>query len=90
MSRFLEGLTLAALVALVALPTRAEPLGLGRAATPAEIAAWDIDIRPDGRGLPEGRGTVAEGEAVPLRRHRAQPAWAVSPVCRARRTRLKP
>ena len=28
------------------------------------IAAWDIDIRPDGTGLPEGRGTVAEGEEV--------------------------
>lgn len=37
---------------------------LGRAALPAEIAAWDIDIRPDGRGLPKGSGTVAEGEAV--------------------------
>jgi cytochrome c len=38
--------------------------GLGRAATPAEIAAWDIDVRPDGRGLPRGRGSVAEGEAI--------------------------
>lgn len=37
---------------------------LGRAATSEEIAAWDIDIRPDGTGLPEGRGTVAEGEEV--------------------------
>lgn len=37
---------------------------LGRAATPEEIAAWDIDVRPDGSGLPEGRGTVAEGEAI--------------------------
>ena len=39
-------------------------LGLGRPATPAEIAAWDIDIRPDGQGLPEGRGDVATGEEV--------------------------
>ncbi|WP_018633886.1 c-type cytochrome [Neomegalonema perideroedes] len=37
------------------------PLGLGRAATEAEIAAWDIDVRPDGQGLPEGRGTAEEG-----------------------------
>ncbi|HMA15568.1 MAG TPA: c-type cytochrome [Kiloniellaceae bacterium] len=37
---------------------------LGRAATPEEVAAWDIDVRPDGAGLPEGRGTVAEGEAI--------------------------
>lgn len=39
-------------------------LHLGRAATPEEVAAWDIDVRPDGAGLPEGRGTVAEGEAL--------------------------
>jgi cytochrome c len=38
--------------------------GLGRAATPDEIRARDIDVMPDGRGLPPGRGTVAEGAAV--------------------------
>jgi cytochrome c len=38
--------------------------GIGRAATPAEIAAIDIDIRPDGTGLPPGRGTPAEGAAL--------------------------
>ena len=27
-------------------------MGLGREALPAEIAAWDTDVRPDGRGLP--------------------------------------
>lgn len=37
---------------------------LGRLATEDEIAAWDIDIRPDGAGLPEGRGTVAQGEPL--------------------------
>jgi len=37
---------------------------LGREATPEEIAAWDIDVRPDGEGLPPGRGTVAEGKKV--------------------------
>ncbi len=35
--------------------------GLGRPVDAAEIAAWDIDVRPDGRGLPEGRGSVAQG-----------------------------
>ena len=39
-------------------------LGIGRAATPDEIRAIDIDAMPDGRGLPPGRGTVAEGAAV--------------------------
>ncbi|HSF92312.1 MAG TPA: c-type cytochrome [Paracoccaceae bacterium] len=38
--------------------------GLGRLATPDEVAAWDIDVRPDGVGLPEGSGTVADGEEV--------------------------
>jgi len=37
---------------------------LGRRATPAEIRAWDIDIRPDGAGLPPGEGSVADGEKV--------------------------
>jgi len=41
----------------------AEPLlGLGKPATPAQIAAWNIDARPDGVGLPEGKGSVSEGD----------------------------
>ncbi|MDB5598497.1 MAG: cytochrome c, partial [Xanthobacteraceae bacterium] len=39
-------------------------LGIGRAATPAEIAGWDIDVRPDGQGLPPGKGSVKAGEQV--------------------------
>jgi cytochrome c len=38
--------------------------GIGKPATPQEIAGWDIDVRPDGRGLPKGRGSVQEGQAV--------------------------
>ena len=38
--------------------------GLGRPATPQEIAAWDIDVRPDFKGLPAGSGTVAQGQAI--------------------------
>jgi cytochrome c len=37
---------------------------LGRPATPAEIAAVDLSIPPDGRGLPSGQGTAKEGEAL--------------------------
>ncbi|MFN7025144.1 MAG: c-type cytochrome [Pseudorhizobium sp.] len=37
---------------------------LGRVATSDEIAAWNIDVRPDGLGLPEGRGTVAHGMEI--------------------------
>jgi cytochrome c551/c552/mono/diheme cytochrome c family protein len=38
--------------------------GIGRPATPAEISAWDIDVRPDFKGLPQGAGSVAQGMAV--------------------------
>jgi S-disulfanyl-L-cysteine oxidoreductase SoxD len=38
--------------------------GIGRTATPAEIEALDIDVRPDGAGLPSGRGTASEGETI--------------------------
>lgn len=38
--------------------------GLGREATAEEIAGWDIDVRPDGQGLPVGLGTAAAGEAL--------------------------
>lgn len=40
------------------------PLGLGRAPTAEEVRGWDIDVRPDGRGLPAGQGTVAQGQAL--------------------------
>ena len=38
--------------------------GFGAEASAARVAAWDVDVKPDGEGLPPGRGTVAEGEAV--------------------------
>jgi S-disulfanyl-L-cysteine oxidoreductase SoxD len=38
--------------------------GLGRVATPDEIASWDISIGPDGAGLPAGGGPPKQGEAV--------------------------
>jgi S-disulfanyl-L-cysteine oxidoreductase SoxD len=41
-----------------------KPLGIGRPATADEIKKLDIDVMPDGRGLPPGKGTVAEGAAV--------------------------
>ena len=37
---------------------------LGRDATPAEVKAWDIDVRPDFKGLPAGAGSVSLGETV--------------------------
>jgi cytochrome c5 len=38
--------------------------GLGVAATPEQIAGWDIDVRPDGLGLPPGEGSVEDGEWI--------------------------
>lgn len=38
--------------------------GVGRPAAEAEIAAIDIDVMPDGRGLPPGKGSYAEGEVL--------------------------
>ena len=38
--------------------------GVGRAATPAEVSAWDIDVRADFKGLPRGSGSVKKGEEV--------------------------
>ena len=36
--------------------------GIGRAATTKEVAAWDIDVRPDFKGLPPGSGSVEKGQ----------------------------
>ena len=65
MSRSIEALLVAALIAASA-PAAAQGKypGVGRVATPAEIAAWDIDVRPDGRGLPPGSGSVAQGQRI--------------------------
>src|SRR5256712_11338841 len=41
-----------------------ETPNLGRPATQAQVAGWDISIAPDGRGLPRGAGTPAEGALV--------------------------
>lgn len=64
MSKFLKLTAGAALVSLSALPGFAEGFGLGRAALPEEIKAWDQDIAPDGRNLPEGAGSVEDGEMI--------------------------
>jgi cytochrome c len=38
--------------------------GIGRPATSAEVKAWDIDVRPDFKGLPKGAGSVARGQEI--------------------------
>lgn len=64
MSRFIK-LGVGALLAAAASIALAGPLAnLGRTATPKEVQAWDIDVRPDFKGLPKGSGSVSKGQAV--------------------------
>jgi cytochrome c len=64
--RNLRSLALGLLVVACASPSHAqERYGIGRAATPAEIAAWNIDVGGNnGSNLPPGSGTVARGQTV--------------------------
>jgi mono/diheme cytochrome c family protein len=56
---------LAALALVCAIPAEAQsPYGIGRAATPAEIAGWNIDIDSHGGNLPAGSGSVGHGGEV--------------------------
>ncbi len=65
MSKFRKVTLGAALGAtLVAAPALAGKYGLGRPALPEEIAAWDLDVSPDGTGLPPGSGSVEDGEYI--------------------------
>jgi S-disulfanyl-L-cysteine oxidoreductase SoxD len=60
----IAGVVLLALATASGVVYGAEPYGFGRPATPREIAGWDIDISPDGVGLPPGHGDVGQGEAI--------------------------
>jgi len=45
-------------------PSAPRTFGFGGGATDERIAMWDIDVKPDGEGLPPGSGTVAQGKLV--------------------------
>jgi cytochrome c len=60
----LERLALAAALLAATAAAAAEGPKLGQEVSPADIAAWDISIAPDGVGLPPGQGTSVQGEAV--------------------------
>ena len=66
MSRFRNAVLTVALMAVAGLATAQSTQypGVGRAATPKEVAKWDIDVRPDFKGLPAGSGSVAKGQDV--------------------------
>jgi cytochrome c len=67
-TRVLRGLVIGAALGTAGLAVMAQAAspypGIGRAATPKEIAAWDIDVRPDFKGLPAGSGSVAQGQDI--------------------------
>ncbi len=52
------------LAVTVPVMAQASKYNLGQEATAAQIAGWDIDVRPDGAGLPDGQGSVAQGADV--------------------------
>ena len=63
--RELHIVAFAALALACATPVHAQsPYGIGRAATPAEIAGWNIDIGRYGKNLPPGSGSVSQGLEV--------------------------
>lgn len=68
MSRWVEAIAAVALAAAsgatLAQQQAASFPGIGRDATPKEVAKWDIDVRPDFQGLPAGSGSVAKGQDV--------------------------
>jgi S-disulfanyl-L-cysteine oxidoreductase SoxD len=65
LSRELRIVVFAVFVLVFATAARAQsPYGIGRSATPAEIAGWNIDIDRYGNNLPTGSGSVSHGREV--------------------------
>jgi mono/diheme cytochrome c family protein len=54
----------AGLLALPAMASEPPQYGLGKTPTPEQIRGWSIAVRPDGQGLPPGRGAVKDGDEV--------------------------
>jgi len=64
MSKCRKLLLATAIAGVTAAPALAEKLGIGRPALDEELAAWNVNVMPDGRGLPEGGMNVEDGEVV--------------------------
>ncbi|HEY7999666.1 MAG TPA: c-type cytochrome [Pseudolabrys sp.] len=60
----LAALLLFSLAASALAQQKPRDYGIGHVAAPGQIAGWDIDVRPDGQGVPPGHGSVKEGEKV--------------------------
>jgi len=59
-----NGAVFCAAVLIAVSPAFAQAPQFGQPIAPADIAPWDISIGPDGAGLPAGRGSAKQGEAV--------------------------
>jgi cytochrome c len=64
----LAGAMTLALAGAVLAQTKPHHYGIGSAATPEQIAGWNIDVRPDGEGAPPGKGSVKDGETIYMER----------------------
>jgi cytochrome c len=62
--RVILAAALPALIATFGHAFAGEDYGIGRRATPEEIAGWNIDIAPNGAGLPPGQGSVQQGAQI--------------------------
>lgn len=62
--KFSVGLLAAVIGLTPALAAAQAKFGFGKAASDAEIKAWDIDVAPSGAGLPAGSGSVAQGSKL--------------------------
>jgi len=60
----LRGLAVALTLALLSRAAFGQAPRLGKPISPADLAAWDINVLPDGAGLPPGAGTPAEGARI--------------------------
>ena len=59
-----EAFAVLCVLGLAASASDAQIYGFGKPATEREIAGWDIDVSPDGRGLPRGGGTAVQGKPL--------------------------
>ena len=66
MSRFRKAILTIALLGAAGMAAAGNGVypGIGRGATDKEVKAWDIDVRPDFKGLPAGSGSVAQGQDI--------------------------
>jgi len=65
MSNWLKLVVVGLVAAMLSFEASAQQkIGLGTVPTAEEIARWDIDVRPDGYGLPPGSGNAYDGEEI--------------------------